>query len=147
MCVPSNAQPRYFKPRPVPYSLRDKVDRELERLLKAGIISQVQFSDWAAPIVPVVKSDGSIRICGDYKVTVNAVSKLEEYPLPRVKDLFAALSGGKVFSKLDLSHAYQQIVLEEDTKNLLSLTHRRVYFGLNDFFWYLFRPHYFSMNN
>ena len=49
-------------------------------------------------------------------MTVNAVSKLEEYPLPRVEDLFAALSGGKVFSKLDLSHAYQQIVLEEDSK-------------------------------
>ena len=112
ICVPSNAQPRYFKPHPVPYSLRDKVDREIESLLKAGVISLVQFSDWAIPIVPVVKSDMSVRICGDYKVTVNAVSKLEEYPLPRVEDLFAALSGGKVFSKLYLSHAYQQIVLE-----------------------------------
>ena len=49
-------------------------------------------------------------------MTVNAVSKLEEYHLPRVEDLFAALSGGKVFSKLDLSHAYQQIVLEEVSK-------------------------------
>ena len=116
ICVPNNAQPHYFKPRPVPYSLRNKVDRELERLLKAGVISPVQFSDWATPIVPVVTSDGSIRICGDYKVTVNAVSKLEEYPLPQVEDLFTALSGGKVFSKLDLSHAYQQIVLEEDSK-------------------------------
>ena len=116
ICVPSNAQPRYFKPRPVPYSLRDRVDQELECLHKAGVISPVQFSDWATPIVPVVKSDGSIRICGDYKVTVNAVSKLEEYPPPRVEDLFAALSGGKVFSTLDLSHAYQQIVLEEDSQ-------------------------------
>ena len=82
ICVPSNAQPRYFKPRPVPYSLHDKVDRELERLLKAGVISLVQFSDWAAPIVPVVKSDGSIRICGDYKVTVNAVSKQKSILFP-----------------------------------------------------------------
>ena len=66
-------------------------------------------------------------------VTVNAVSKLEEYHLPRVEDLFTALSGGKVFFKLDLSHAYQQIVLEEDYKNVLSLTLRRVYFSSNDF--------------
>ena len=116
ICVPNNAQPHYFKPRPVPYSLRDKVDRELEHLLKAGVISPVQFSDWATSIVPVVKSDESIRICGDYKVTVNAVSKLEAYPLFRVEDLFAALSGGKVFFKLDLSLAYQEIVLEEDSK-------------------------------
>ena len=57
--------------------------------------------------MPVVKSDGSIRICGDYKVTVNAVAKLETYPLPKVADSFAALSGGVLFSKLDLSNAYQ----------------------------------------
>ena len=77
ICVPSKAQPRYFKPHPVPYPLHDKVDQELERLLKAGVISPVQFSDWAIPIIPVVKSDRSVRICGDYKVTVNAVSKLD----------------------------------------------------------------------
>ena len=117
ICVPSNAQPCHYKPHPVSYLLRDKVDHELECVLKAGIISPVSFSDWAIPIIPVVKSDGSIRICGgDYKVTVNAVSILEEYQIPRVEDLFAALSGGKLFSKLDLSHAYQQIVLEEDSK-------------------------------
>ena len=121
ICVPSNAQPRYYKPHPVPYSLRDKVDQELESLLKAGIISPVQYSDWAAPIVPVVKSDGNIRICGDYKVTVNAASKLEENPIPQVEDLFATLSGEKLFSKLDLSHAYQQIVLKEDSKKLTTI--------------------------
>ena len=66
-------------------------------------------------------------------MTVNAVSKLEEYPLPRVEDLFAPLSGGKVFSKLDPSHAYQQIVLEEDSKKYLSLIFRRVYFSSNNF--------------
>ena len=49
-------------------------------------------------------------------MTVNTVSKLEEYPIPQAEDQFAALSGGKLFSKLDLSHAYQQIVLEEDSK-------------------------------
>ena len=48
-------------------------------------------------------------------MTVNAVSKKEEYPIPRVEDLFTALSGGKLFSKLYLSHTYQQIVLEENS--------------------------------
>ena len=52
---------------------------------EAGVIVPVQFSDWAAPIVPVVKSDDSIRICEDYSVTANAVSKLDNYPLPRVE--------------------------------------------------------------
>ena len=62
ICVPSNAQPRYFKLRPVPYSLCDKVDKELEHLLKAGVMSPVQSSDWAAPIIPVVKSDGNMDL-------------------------------------------------------------------------------------
>ncbi|CAC5420629.1 unnamed protein product [Mytilus coruscus] len=64
---------------------------ELERLEKEGQIQQVEFSDWAAPIVPVVKENGSIRICGDYKVTVNAVSKLDNYQIPKTEDLYRTL--------------------------------------------------------
>ncbi len=56
------ARPRSFKPRPISYSLRGKVETELQRLQEQGIIQQVQFSDWAAPIVPVVKSVGNIRL-------------------------------------------------------------------------------------
>lgn len=62
------------------------MELELSRLQHEGVIAPVQFSDWAAPIVPVTKSDGSIRICGDYSVTVNAVSKLDHYPLPRIEE-------------------------------------------------------------
>ena len=119
--VPSNAQPRFFKTRPLPYALKDRVKKELERLQKVGVISPVQFSDWAAPIVPVVKSDGGIRICGDYSVTVNAVSKLDSYPLPRVEDLFTAMSGGKLFTKLDLSHAYQQLLLDAESRKYTTI--------------------------
>ena len=119
--VPENAQPRFYKPRPVAYSLKHKVEEELDRLQKEGVIKQVQFSDWAAPIVPVTKADGTIRICGDYKVTVNTVSKLDHYPLPKVNDLFTAMSGGKLFTKLDLSHAYQQLLLSEDSKKYTTI--------------------------
>ncbi len=119
--IPQNTQPRFFKPRPVAYALKDKVEQELSRLQKEGVITPVQFSDWAAPIVPVIKSDGSIRICGDYSVTVNAVSKLDSYPLPRVDDLFTAMSGGKLFTKLDLSHAYQQLPLAEESKKYTTI--------------------------
>ena len=52
---------------------------------------------------------------------VNAVAKLETYPLPKVEDLFAALSGGVLFFKLDLSHAYQQLVLEEDSRKYTTI--------------------------
>ena len=59
------ATPKFCNARPVPYSLREKVERELERLQEEGIIEPTQFSDWAAPIVPVTKADGSLRLCDD----------------------------------------------------------------------------------
>ena len=71
-----NVKPKFFKARSVPYSLREKVETELGRLESTGIISPVQFCDWAAPIVPVMKSNGTIRICGDFKVTINSFLKL-----------------------------------------------------------------------
>ena len=95
---------KFFKACTVSYFLREKVDKELQRLQDQEIISPVTFSDWAAPIVPVLKTDGNVRICGDYKVTVNPVAHSDAYPLPRVEDLFADLAGGKVFSKFDLAH-------------------------------------------
>ena len=67
---------------------------------KTRILTPVKFSDWAAPVVPVLKANGSIRLCGDYKVTVNKAAKKDTYPLPRIEDLFAVLSGGRVFFKV-----------------------------------------------
>ena len=47
--------------------MRVKVEQELDRLVSEGILEPVQFADWAAPIVPVLKSDGqSVGICGDF---------------------------------------------------------------------------------
>ena len=117
-----------FKPRTVPYVLKAKVGTQLDRLVKQGIITLIQFSDWSAPIVPVVKKDGSIRVCGDYKLTANKLSRLESYPLPRVEDLFSALSGGKAFSKLDLSQVYLQLELDNESKKYLTMnTHKGLF--------------------
>jgi len=61
--------------------MRAKIESELDHLLDEGIISPVEYSDWAAPIVPVLKADGSLRTCGDYKTTINRRSKLDGYIL------------------------------------------------------------------
>ena len=120
--VDSSVLPKFCKARSVPYAMRDKVDRELDRLVTEGILEPVQYAEWAAPIVPVLKSDQvSVRICGDFKQTVNAAVKVDRYPLPKVEDLFARLAGGKVFSKLDLSQAYQQVLLDEESKRLVTI--------------------------
>ncbi|XP_016335635.1 uncharacterized protein K02A2.6-like [Sinocyclocheilus anshuiensis] len=108
--------------------MRSKVDAEINRLLNENIITPVKYSEWAAPVVPILKPDGSIRLCGDYKLTINQASPLEQYPIPRVEDLFTTLSGGSSFSKLDMSHAYQQIVMDENSKQYLTVnTHKGMF--------------------
>ena len=125
--VDKHAAPRFFKPRPVPFALREKVEMELARLERVGIIQPVQFSEWGA-LVPVLKKDGSIRVCGDYKLTVNRVSSVDAYPLPRVDDLLASTTNTKIFTKLDLSNAYLQLELDDDSQKLVTIsTHKGLY--------------------
>ena len=75
-----------------------------------------------------MKRDGNIRLCGDYKVTVNQSLTPDSYPLPRLEDIFAALQNGKLFTKLDLSQAYQQLPLDEDSKKFTTInTHKGLF--------------------
>ena len=100
----------------------------MERLEREGIIEAIEHTDWASPIVPVVKEYGSIRICGDYSLTVNRASRLDAYPLPKVDELFATLVGGKMFSKLDLQQVYLQVMLEDSSKQYMTInTHRGLF--------------------
>ena len=110
--------PVFKKPRPVPFTLRDTLSQELDRLESDGIVEKVDHSDWASPIVQVPKGVGKIRICGDYKVTVNSHLEVDLYPLPKPDELFTALVGGKHFTKLDLKHVYQQMLLDEESRKL-----------------------------
>ena len=88
-----NVTPKFCKARFPPFSLRDKIEDELNRLVANDVIEKVDTSEWATPIVPVLKSDKSIRICGDFKITVNKVLAREQYPIPRIEELTAKLSG------------------------------------------------------
>ena len=119
--VKPDARPRFLRARPVPLSQRAAVITDIDRLEEDGIISPVRHSDWATPIVPIVKTDGSLRICGDFKVTVNPVLITDQYPQPRREELFACLAGGKQFSKIDLASAYLQMELEEESKVYLTI--------------------------
>ena len=126
--VEPNSKPRFHRPRSVPYALKDAIEQDLERLEREGIIEKVAYSDWAAPVVPVPKADGGLRLCGDYKVTVNPVLKVNQYPMPTPEDLFATLAGGQTFTKLDLSHAYLQVLLEPDSRKYATInTHKGLY--------------------
>ena len=94
---------------------------------KEGNIDKVEISDWATLIVPVMKPDGSVRIYGDYKVTLNSHLQVPQHPIPRAEECFHAVNGGKKFTKLDLAQAYNQIMLDEASKQLTTIN---IHFGL-----------------
>ena len=70
------------------YALWEKVDKELDRGESLGIIKPIKYLGWAAPIIAVLKTDQSIHVCGDYKMTVNKYTNLDLYPIPKIEDLY-----------------------------------------------------------
>ena len=80
--------------------------------------------------MPVPKKDGSICICGDFKVTINPARRIDQCPLPKPSDLMACLTEGKQFTKLDLTSAYQQMLLDEASSKLVAIN---TYQGLYQF--------------
>lgn len=116
-----NATPHFLKARPVPFAVRSAVEAELQMLQTQGIIAPVQHSDWATPVVVVRKKDGSIRLCGDYRSTINKEAKPAIYPMPTVSEILTNLQGGTIFSTLDLTQAYQQLWLSEETAQMLTI--------------------------
>ena len=122
---------KFYKPKPIPLLLKKKVEEELTSLKEQGIISPVQFSSWAAPVVPVVKKSGKVRLCGDYKLTINQASPTNTSPLPTVDELYANLAGGKYFFKLDMSNVYLQLRLDEKSKQYVTINTYKGLFQYN----------------
>ena len=92
------------------------------------LIEKTNYSEWAIPVVPIPKDDSTIRLCGDFKVTINPVLEVDQQPVPRVEDLFATLAGGQKFTKLDLSHAYQQVLLEPESRKFVTISTPRGFY-------------------
>lgn len=139
-----NATPKFFKPRSVPFALKDKVSTELDRLVSLGILMPVNYSEYATPIVPVLKENGKLKIAGDFSCTLNKELKVDKYPLPRIEEAFSKIGGGETYTKIDLSNAYNQSSQKLTTinthKGLFSYT--RLVYGLANaparFFFFFF---------
>ena len=84
---------------------------QLEELLSKGFI-QPSISPWGAPVLFVKKKDGSLLLCIDYR-QLNRVTIRNQYPLPRIDELFDQLQGSLVYSKIDLRSGYHQLRVQE----------------------------------
>ncbi|XP_055589292.1 uncharacterized protein K02A2.6-like [Uranotaenia lowii] len=128
LTIRDNTKPMYIKARPVAFAVRNAVDKEIDKLVSDGIWEKVDHSNWATPVVPVQKAGGRVRLCGDYKITLNPNLLVDDHPLPTVEELFATVAGGQRFSKIDLSQAYLQLEVRREDRELLTLsTHRGLF--------------------
>ena len=115
-------------------ALRNGIEDKLDCLEHEGILEKVTHSEWATPIVAVPKPDGKVRLCGDFKVTVNQAMKVDQYPIPTAKNLCATLAGRKKFSKIDSSQAYlYRWSWTRSRKSIAPSTPIEGYISLHDF--------------
>ena len=122
--VKQGAKPIFRKPHAIPSAFKEQLEIELKKLEKENIMKKVSTSEWGTPLVPFLKPDGSIRICANYKLTVNKYLADHNHPIPRADELFVALQGGEEFLTLDLDRAYNQF--DKETKQMLAWsTHMR----------------------
>ena len=95
-----------------PLTKRQVISDLVDEMLLQGVI-RPSSSPWASPVTLVPKSDGSTRFCVDYR-KLNAVTKRDSYPLPRICDVMDSLGQSKIFSTMDLKSAYHQIPVHPD---------------------------------
>ena len=113
------AHPVRQPPYRLPHAYRDTVLKDLEEMEESGII-EPSDSDWASPMV-LVKKDGSIRMCVDYR-KLNSVSQVDAYPMPRVDDLIDRLGTATYLTTLDLTRGYWQVPVEERSRAKTAFT-------------------------
>ncbi|XP_060115356.1 uncharacterized protein K02A2.6-like, partial [Heteronotia binoei] len=93
--IDPTVRPIRLKARRVPFTLKPKIEAELDRLTAQGVLEPVTYADWETPIVTPVKPNGEVRICADYKCTINKALQDNPYPVPVVSHVLAALAGAK----------------------------------------------------
>lgn len=128
LIVRKDSEPRALKARYLPFALTEKVEAEIKRLESLGHLKKIDVSDWATPIVPVIKANGAVRICGNFKLTVNPCLVRDRHPLPLIDEIFMAFRKEEKFSQIDLEHAYMQIPVDESSQDYLTIiTHEGLY--------------------
>ena len=121
LSLKKEAKPAFRKARSVPYALQDAVEEELRKWEEDGVAEKVDYSEWASPLVVVPKPGGKVRICGDFKGTVNPQLEVPLHPMPNLEDILTRLTGMHSFCKLDLSTAYLQMELDAESQDVTVL--------------------------
>lgn len=114
------ATPVYHKPRHFNPIVTNAIHDEIEKLISSGIIERSK-SEWNSPLVPIFKSDSSLRLAQDYR-SVNKKIKGDTFPLPNLQSTIYNLQGSQLFSSIDLCRAYYQIEIDENSRDITSFS-------------------------
>ncbi|KAL0188675.1 hypothetical protein M9458_015774, partial [Cirrhinus mrigala] len=109
-----DATPIRQRPRRMPLGRQEAAEQALSKMQHAGIIEPSE-SPWASPVVMVPKKGGEWRFCVDYR-RLNAVTRKDSYPLPRVDECLDLVAGSSWFSSLDLRSGYWQVPLTPEAR-------------------------------
>ena len=110
----TDTEPVRCKPYPIPHALRGEVEKEIDTMLKMGIIAPSQ-SPYACPLTMVVKKDDTYRCCCDTR-KLNAKTEFDPEPVSDQEEIFAQLARDHFFTKIDLSKGYWQIPMEKESR-------------------------------
>ena len=125
----TDSSPVKQRPYRLPHAYWKEVKQELKAMFAEGVIEPSQ-SDWASPIVLVRKKDGFIRLCVDY-MKLNAQSKVDAYPMPRIEDILDRVVKANFITTLDLARGYWQVPVADEERHKTVFTSSP--FGLYQF--------------
>ena len=103
-----NVKPVQMKAYHAPFDLKQKISYEIKRLIDFGNLGPVACSKWASSVIPVMNKNGQVRLCGNFKVTVNPHLVIKIHPIPIKEKIFKTLQVGQAWSQIDLTNAFMQ---------------------------------------
>ena len=118
--IETSGAPVHGQPYRAGLKSRELIEYEIRRMQKMGVIEEAE-GEWASPVVLLPKPDGTMRFCVDYR-RLNAMTKRDVYPLPRMDDCLDSLGGATVFSTIDANCGYWQVAIDKGDKPKTAFT-------------------------